>query len=598
MTTDLSGTDFRYYLKWDFETIFKYYDGNAGYLYLKAWNGGLNNIRMTLELGVCLAFLTNRCLILPPKHAIYPLKGQAGFSSFFETQSLGVKQMSIEAFCDLKNITTGEQGIREISKVLNYDSVGNVTNFEKVPIPGHFTKGRGTVHAFDLFDDTYEVLFSDGNLLGNFYQSIYSSRLIALKQLVAKYVIFKKQIFDIAEQFINYLGDRCYYAIHIRRDDFQHKELFISCEEIVQYLEHLVPSGSKLYIATDHHDRSFFYPLMSKYQTAFFDNIESALDLDTFDGNWVPAMEQLICTRALKFVGMKYSTFSSYIYRLRGYMDDIHDDNYYLNGSIYSSGLQTSFRDDSQYIANWVRDYKDVWDLDHPSMFIAMIAYDENDLIQTMENLLDNASHSERLYFGILIKGSKTSFRKFLTKKYSNTRVLFSNKRKKGSRALLWNRIKNELYEDEQYFLQIEPPNAFSPKWDETLINQLESIEVPNPIISTLPNHFDSFDENTLTQTFGNNSPLQLQKTSINSQEDSQLTVLIQPPLKDFELVSTQWVSNLLIFTHGRWVKKVRIPDETTDLEEEELLTVTSIQKGYDLRITSETLVWHRYDFD
>ena len=38
-----------YYDKWDFDHIFKNYDGSNGYIALEPYQGGLNNIRQSLE---------------------------------------------------------------------------------------------------------------------------------------------------------------------------------------------------------------------------------------------------------------------------------------------------------------------------------------------------------------------------------------------------------------------------------------------------------------------------------------------------------------------------------------------------------------------
>ena len=50
----------------------------------------------------------------------------------------------------------------------------------------------------------------------------------------------KSEIFDLAWQFINKLGDKSYYAIHIRRNDFQYKDLFITCEDILNNIKDII----------------------------------------------------------------------------------------------------------------------------------------------------------------------------------------------------------------------------------------------------------------------------------------------------------------------------------------------------------------------
>lgn len=482
--------------------------------------------------------------------------------------------------------------------MLHFDCVGNIVNFEKIPVPEAFTKGRGVLHSDTLFDETYEILFLDQNLLGNFYETFYSSRLVALKQLVAKHVIYKRDLFDLSGHFIDFLGDRSYYAIHIRRDDFQHKELFISCEEILDPLLTIVPKGAKLYIATDHNDKSFFEPLIQKYQVSFYDDLVAKLQLPHFDEKWIPAIEQLICTRGLKFIGMKYSTFSSYIYRLRGYMDDIADKNYYLNGLLYAKELQVNFREDQQFIANWVREYKDAWNLNHPTIFVSIASFGDPQLIPTIENLFANVAFPERIFVGLHIQDTEAQYRKLKTGSFPNLRLIFTPKDQ--NKGIVWarNKIKQALFANEDYFLQIESPTRFKKNWDNLLINQLESIETAKPIITTYLNHFEIGDDQQKYLQFPHNSPLRIKQFLSDHPDDNRLRPENQTPLKDYEIKETRWVSNNFLFTSGKWVSDVELPDEISPLGEENLMTIISFRKGYNLRLPSEAVLWHHYTFE
>jgi hypothetical protein len=284
-------TDYRYHLKWKFSELFKFYDGTTGFVYIKPWPGGFNNIRMSLELGICIAYLTNRTIVLPPAYNMYLLKGESDFSHYFEMDDLGVRHLKSEEFCQKQQISNREESIREISKIVDYDAVGRVLNFEKILPPARFLKRRKQINCEDLFRDE-KVLFFDGNLLGNFYQTIYTSGNTELKKLIAKFVVYKNEIFDLAWLFINEIGDLSFYAIHVRRNDFQYKDLFISCEEILENIKETIPLYSNLYIATDHREKSFFRPLTEYYKLIFYDDLRVQLDIESFDDNWIPIIEQ------------------------------------------------------------------------------------------------------------------------------------------------------------------------------------------------------------------------------------------------------------------------------------------------------------------
>ena len=72
-----------------------------------------------------------------------------------------------------------------------------------------------------------------------------------------------------------------------------------------------------VFIATDEKDVTYFAPLKTNYQVYFLSDFKHLLeDINT---NYYPLLDQLISSRGEIFFGTQYSTFTSYINRLRGY---------------------------------------------------------------------------------------------------------------------------------------------------------------------------------------------------------------------------------------------------------------------------------------
>ena len=591
-------TDYIYYTKWDFSSIFKFYDGSKGYLLFKPWPGGFNNIRMSMEMAVCLAYLTNRTLVLTPEYSMYLLEGESNMDTFFNTTDLGIKSIPFDIFCKEKGLEQNYESVKSICKVLDYDAVQNVVTFEKIEPPYKFRKQRQILKSEEYFTDE-EYILLDSNLLGVTHQSLYTSLDVEIKKLVAKYVRYRTEIFDLAWQFINKLEDKSYYSIHIRRNDFQYKELFITCEQILENIKDIIPEGSKLYIATDHRDREFFKPLIDKYNVFFYEDIRNTVNIyNEFDVNWIPIIEQLICTRSIKFIGNSHSTLSSYIYRMRGYMSDIEDTNYYLNTEKFDTSKQIQFVADNHYVGNWFREYWDSWNFHNGSIFVSIASYCDTQLIDTLKSLYNEAINPERITVGVNIQDTEEAYNKLKEYNFPNLKIIFTPKEQAKGVVYARNRIKNELVGNEDYFLQVDSHSRFRQAWDAILINQYNSIEQPKVILTTYPNHFEVPDYEKQYLKLSNNTPLRirrfLQETSL---DDNRCVAENLPTLRDYEVVDTRWVAAGFLFTRREWLQEVKIPDNIKFNGEEDFQTFLSYLKGWNLKVTSLATVWHNYNY-
>lgn len=588
-------TDFLYYLKWNVDDIFKFYDGSKGYIILRPWPGGFNNIRMSLELAVCIAYLTNKTLVLPPKYQMYLLKDEFGLEDFFDVNDLGIKVKSFEDFCKLKNIEPSFGNIRTVAKVMD-SPPEKILNFEKITPEWNFTKGRDFINKEDFMGDD-ECVFFDGTLLGAFDQSIHTAKMPDLKKLIARHVHYKSEILDMAWEAINWLGDQQYYSIHIRRNDFQYKHLFISGEEILNNIRQTIPKGSRLYIATDQSDKNFFRPLAREYKLYFYEDVLGGTKI-TPHYNFVPIIEQLICTRSIKFIGNDYSTLSSYIFRLRGYMNDVLDKNFYINTKPADGEDQVNFLDTKKYVANWSREFKDVWDFSYKTIFVSVASYDDTQLIPTLKDLYESADNINRLTVGVHIQHDQEYYDLLMKENFPRMKVIYTPKEQSDGVVWARERIKNELYADEDYFFQIDAHSRFKRGWDSILINQIEAKDRDDIILSTYPNHFDLTDtkEQYTTKT-PTNAPLIIKGFLHDAHPyDNRLDPRNLGAMKDYEVLDNKWVAAGLLFAPKRWLKEIVVPSGVVGKGEEDCQLYLSYLHGWDIKITSEAVLWHNYN--
>jgi hypothetical protein len=355
--------DYLYYLKYNFSNLFQKYNGSNGYVIYKPWNAGFNNIRMSFELALCLSYLSNRTLVLPPDHNICFMGDRYMMDMFFNIDNIGIKHISFKDFCKFNKIEESYESVKNISKTVDFCFSQNVLNFESETPPDNFVKYRKTINSSDVF--TERNVFFNGNLLGISHQSIYTKLDKEIKQLIAKHSTYKVELFDSAWQFINKLGDKQYYSLHVRRNDFTYCYPSSTTDSLtlLENVKDIIPLNSIIYISTDEKDKEYFKPLSENYTLFYYDDILPKIKLyNTIDISQISLIEQLICSRAIKFIGTKTSTMSSYINKIRGYMDDIEDKNYYIVTEKFNENKQINFIDDNEYDANFVREYKDNWE--------------------------------------------------------------------------------------------------------------------------------------------------------------------------------------------------------------------------------------------
>lgn len=582
-------TDHIYYTKWDFSNIFKSYDGSKGYAILHPYPGGFNNIRMSLELAVCIAYLTNKTLVLPPKYNMYLLKDSMGMEDFFDTDDLGVKTIKLEEFAKIKNIEPNFEEAAKIATVWS-EPPERVINFAKIEPNDAFRKGRQVVN----FPTDPECILLDRTLLGAWYQTIHSSKDEELKRLVARHVHYRTELFDIAFEGVNWLGDRNYYAIHVRRNDFQYKNLFISGEDLLNNVRDQIPQSARLYIATDCEDKSYFEPLMKHYRVFFYEDVVNGSGLKCPHYNFIPIIEQLICTRAVAFIGNDYSTLSSYIYRMRGYMSDIEDKKFRINTMPYSEEEQWGFLECRRYIGNWAREFAESWDLEPKKIFVSLASYCDQQLIPTIRDLLARANNPSRVVLGVHLQNTHEALEELKSYQFANIRIIHTLP--EDSMGVVWarERIKRELFTDEDYFLQVDSHSRFKDNWDGILIRQLNSLPSGKTLISTYPNEFKVSDTENTYFRISTNAPLKILGFSGNT--GNTLRPINTDALKDFELVESKWIGAGFTFAPAEWVKTIISCTDMRFKGEEDYLFFSSYLNGWTVWLPSEATVWHSYE--
>ena len=161
-------------------------------------------------------------------------------------------------------------------------------------------------------------------------------------------------------------------TMHIRRGDFkqQYKQTMLSAEDTYEkskkYLQN--HTSNILYIATDEKNLTFFEPLQRAHHVVLLSNYSHLIQ--DINPNYQPLIEQLVLARGDVFVGTMYSTYTSYVNRLRGYYSWRDRLPGYDKGTIQSHYLRPATEKYQQYFSihdpMWAFEFPEAWyDIDH-----------------------------------------------------------------------------------------------------------------------------------------------------------------------------------------------------------------------------------------
>ncbi|KAJ8599752.1 hypothetical protein CTAYLR_003439 [Chrysophaeum taylorii] len=418
---------------------------NRGYLTFEYDRGGWNNVRMGVECLVVVAHAMGRTLVAPPAQNLYllgapqvdatsgkPKRKKMGFADFFDLEKLG-ERMSImtmaqflarqatevvaakgppknktdlwgtELWSYLKKVADAtptwngallalprsvnasfSDADRQMTEryaggraVAKYDASLRAARHVHVPAGG---KHRILQHhyAFAFFADPRQRAFYR-RLIRDTMRYVDPIQCAGAKLVDA----VRRTSRDLG------LGGK-YYALHVRRGDFQFKSVKLPASKIVQNLRgnDIIPRGSLVFVATDDPDgvcvhcrsggaacpdpnhqapgakmpdgcpadpswdafwRNGWILVFSRNFTTTRHASNVAASVDGINPNYLGMAESIVCSRAEVFAGTWFSTFTGYIHRLRGF-HGLGENTYY-----HSTGRVDAARSRETYGRGYVR---------------------------------------------------------------------------------------------------------------------------------------------------------------------------------------------------------------------------------------------------
>jgi hypothetical protein len=219
-------------------------------------------------------------------------------------------------------------------------------------------------------------------------------------------------------------------------------------------------------------------------------------------------------------------------------------------------------------------------------IFINIASYRDPQLIPTIDDCLDKAKYPDRLRFGVLTQDNEPF-------KYADHKqIKHIGMRPEESKGCGWarNLINSEMYNGEEYFMQVDSHSRFLKNWDDELIKDLTLLG-ENIALTGYPPHYgldDKYDDYTTKSPYFTRNVVP--KKSNASFSNSKGTV----PIEDYE--QTLVVSGAFIFSYGMFTIKTLYKDYLNPWMDQEIASCLGHINGYKFFVPKIAKVWHCYN--
>jgi len=229
-------------------------------------------------------------------------------------------------------------------------------------------------------------------------------------------------------------------------------------------------------------------------------------------------------------------------------------------------------------------------------IFIQIASYRDPELIKTIKSAIENAKRPKNLVFAIARQFNPDDKFDDLSEYDNDKRFRILNIPYLESKGACWARyLIQQLYEGEDYTLQIDSHMRFAPNWDDELIKMIKQLQKKGYKKPLLTGYVSSFDpdndpggrvQDPWRMTFDRFIPegavFFLPETIPGWQN------LTEP-------VTSRFYSAHFCFTLGPFAKEVQHDPDYYFHGEEISIAARAYTWGYDLFHPHKTLIWHEY---
>ena len=128
-------------------------------------------------------------------------------------------------------------------------------------------------------------------------------------------------------------------------------------------------------------------------------------------------------------------------------------------------------------------------------IFVQIASYRDPELVPTIKNMLENAKRPKNLRFGIARQFKQEDGFDNLDEFSKDKRFRVLNIPHEESKGVCWARnLTQQLYEGEEYTMQIDSHMRFAPNWDDEMIKMIKQLQKKGYAKPLLTGYVSSFD--------------------------------------------------------------------------------------------------------
>jgi len=225
------------------------------------------------------------------------------------------------------------------------------------------------------------------------------------------------------------------------------------------------------------------------------------------------------------------------------------------------------------------------------TIFVQIASYCDPQLASTIRSALAEAAHPERVMVGVCHQYGSDDER-LLDEFAGEPWLRVDRVPAEQARGVGWARARaNELWEGEDFVLQIDAHSRFAPGWDDDLVDMWHSLGRERAIVSAYPPPFEIRDDGT-EYLYPDRSARRMElrhfRPNGTTAQRMQSVPSGEPPRQALLAAG-------FLFANGRFVRDVPY-DPTCFFDGEELsLAVRAYTHGYDVYGPTQQVIWHRY---